>query len=296
MQIHFGCEIALECEQPTPLVFMLRVRPERRRFLLISDNLEISGGTTSVPYVDGFGNLCARTLAAPGKTLRVTTDGLMLDTGKPDPVLSSAQQVAIHQLPADVLRYLVSSRYCEVDLLSTFAWNTFGATPPGWQRVQAVCDFVHAHLTFGYEHARSSRSALQAFQERVGVCRDFAHLAVTLCRALGIPARYTTGYLGDIGVPFVPSAMDFSAWFEVWLDGGWFTFDARHNTPRIGRIPIAYGCDATDVAFVTSFGLHRLVSFKVWTDAVDPDRRTEARAQPQSAASPPPQQHVTAAS
>jgi len=191
-----------------------------------------------------------------------------LDRGLPESVVPSAPQISVERLPEETLVYLLGSRYCDTDRLSEFAWNQFGATTPGWPRVQAVCDFVHGHLTFGYQFARPTRTAFEAFQERQGVCRDFAHLAVTLCRCLNIPARYCTGYLGDIGVPPVDAPMDFSGWFEAFLDGQWYTFDARHNTPRIGRVLIARGRDAADVAISMTFGVCTLQSFRVWTDEV----------------------------
>jgi transglutaminase-like putative cysteine protease len=174
----------------------------------------------------------------------------------------------VPELPEETLVFLLGSRYCETDRLSEFAWKQFGHLPRGWHLVQAICDFVHNHITFGYQHARSTRTALEAYHERVGVCRDFAHLAVTLCRCMNIPARYCTGYLGDIGIPPVDAPMDFAAWFEVYLGGRWYTFDPRNNTPRIGRVLIARGRDACDVALSSSFGPNTLSSFKVWTDEV----------------------------
>jgi transglutaminase-like putative cysteine protease len=176
-----------------------------------------------------------------------------------------ARETPVAELPDDVLVYLLGSRYCETDHLSNIAWQLFGHLPPGWVRVQAIVDYVNSRLSFGYGYARATRTAAQAHEERVGVCRDFAHLAITLCRCMNIPARYVNGYLGDIGVPADPAPMDFSAWTEVFLDGKWYTFDARHNVPRIGRVVIARGRDATDVPLLHSFGAHRLSLFKVWT-------------------------------
>lgn len=269
MQIRFGCEFHVECDHATPAVLLLTVRPERRRFLLNEDAVEIYGATPPETFIDSFGNFATRAMLPAGRRATIRVDGLVLDSGRPDPVAADARATPIEALPPTVLPFLMSSRYCEVDLLTDFAWAVFGGTPPGWPRVQAICDFVHRHIAFGYAHARATRTAAQALEERVGVCRDFAHLAVALCRAMGMPARYTTGYLGDIGVPASPSPMDFSAWFEVWLDRQWFAFDARHNTPRIGRIPLACGRDAADAAFFTTFGTHRILDFRVWTDAVD---------------------------
>jgi transglutaminase-like putative cysteine protease len=217
-------------------------------------------------YRDMFGNACTRVIAPPG-LVEFKADFEIYDSGKPDEVVPRARQHPIAELPDDALVFLLGSRYCDTQTLSDFAWRTFGSKP-GWARVQAICDFVHHHFKFGYAYARADRTASDAHRERVGVCRDFAHLAITLCRCMNIPARYCTGYLGDIGVPPDPAAMDFSAWFEVFLDGRWLTFDARHNRPRIGRILIARGRDAADVAISTSFGATELVRFKVVTEEV----------------------------
>jgi transglutaminase-like putative cysteine protease len=218
-------------------------------------------------YRDSFGNWCSRIVAPAGLT-RITTDAVIADPGTPDAVNWGAQQHAVEDLPDETLLFLLASRYCEVDRLTETAWQLFGTSPMGWGRVQAICNFVHGHLTFGYEHARATRTAWEAFNERKGVCRDFAHLAVTLCRCMNIPARYANGYLGDIGVPADPAPMDFSGWFEAYLGGRWYAFDARHNEPRIGRILIAYGRDAADVPISTTFGPNTLRSFKVWTNEV----------------------------
>jgi transglutaminase-like putative cysteine protease len=190
------------------------------------------------------------------------------DRGEPDPGDVSAVQHAVQDLPEDCLVFLLGSRYCETDKLSETAWSLFSQGPTGWGRVQAICDFVHRHITFGYEHARSTKTAWEAFVERKGVCRDYAHLAISFCRCMNIPARYCTGYLGDIGVPASDTPMDFAGWFEAYLGGRWYTFDARNNTPRIGRLLIARGRDAADVAISTTFGPNTLKSFKVWTDEV----------------------------
>ena len=196
----------------------------------------------------------------------IATSFEIYDHGRPDPVARDATQHDIRDLPDDVLVFLLGSRYCDTDRLGDFAWAQFGQTAPGWSRVQAICDFVHAHIAFNYQNADPLRTAHGGFTDRTGVCRDFAHLAIALCRAMNIPARYCTGYLGDIGVPPVPDPMDFSAWFEAYLGGHWYTFDARHNRPRIGRILMATGRDATDVAISTSFGASELVGFTVVTD------------------------------
>jgi len=221
--------------------------------------------------LDSFGNWRSR-FVSPVGTLRIYSLGVVHDSGDPDHVLHRARQIPVEQLPPEVLLYLHGSRYCETDLLSTTAWQLFGHAPTGWGRVQAICDFVHSHIQFGYAFARSTKTAWEVFQERRGVCRDFAHLAITFCRAMNIPARYCTGYLGDIGVPLSDAPMDFSGWFEAFLDGRWHTFDARHNVPRIGRILLARGRDAADVAISTVFGPSSLQSFRVWTDEVRPSR------------------------
>jgi transglutaminase-like putative cysteine protease len=236
----------------------------RHEFLLVDPQTEISS------YVDAFGNRCGR-LTSPAGRIRLWNDAVVEDSGEADRQNPAAKQQRIEDLPYDTIEFLIASRYCEVDRMTDIAWQLFGAVPMGWARVQAVCDYVHRHLRFDYLQARSTRSAYEAYQERVGVCRDFAHLAVTLCRCLNIPARYCTGYLGDIRVPAVPAPMDFSAWFEVYLDDGWYTMDARHNVPRVGRVLMARGRDAADVALLTSFGTSRLERFTVWCDEVGPE-------------------------
>jgi transglutaminase-like putative cysteine protease len=268
MLIRVGYDILFEHPVPTPIIAMLylhdsRVSSIRRgEYLLVDPQVRIS------TYTDSFGNRCGRLLAPAGR-VRFWNDAVVEDSGQPDRQNPNAGQCEIHTLPDETLQFLIASRYCEVDQMVDLAWQLFGSTPKGWARVQAVCDFVHRHIRFDYLRARSTRTAYEAYQERVGVCRDFAHLAVTFCRCLNIPTRYCTGYLGDIGVPPVPYPMDFSAWFEAYLDGQWYTFDPRHNAPRIGRVLMAYGRDAADVALLTSFGPSRLERFTVWTDEVD---------------------------
>ncbi|HEY4986132.1 MAG TPA: transglutaminase family protein, partial [Bradyrhizobium sp.] len=218
-------------------------------------------------YEDVFGNVCTRLVAPPG-LMEIRNEFLIADSGQPDDVAGDAEQLPLEQLPHDALMYLLGSRYCDTQKLSDLAWSMFGGITGGWQRVQAICDYVHDRITFGYHYARNDRTASEGHDERTGVCRDFAHLAVTLCRCMNIPARYCTGYLGDIGVPADPAPMDFSAWFEVFLSGRWYTFDARHNHPRIGRVVIARGRDAADVAISTTFGSARLTRFMVITEEV----------------------------
>jgi transglutaminase-like putative cysteine protease len=263
VKIQLGFDLTYACGDATPMILMLNVHPSRAADLLKPDRLHFTPPRSITPYVDGFGNKCVRVLAPPGD-LRVTGSTVIADNGRPDPIDLAAQEHAVASLPHDTLVYLLASRYCETDLMMNKAWELFGGAAPGWRRVQAICDFVHRHIAFGYPHADATRTAARAFAERRGVCRDFTHLAVTFCRCLNIPARYCTGYLGDIGVP-IADPMDFSAWFEAYLDGRWYTFDARNNRPRIGRILMARGRDATDVAIANTFGPAILADFQVVT-------------------------------
>jgi transglutaminase-like putative cysteine protease len=263
MLIRYGYEISITCPQPTPLVCLLAVHEERKADIRVPESVFTVPEVATSTYLDLFGNRCRR-LVAPAGDLTLWGDATIEDDGELDPVLPGAREVPVAALPDDCLLYLMGSRYCETDRLSQAAWDMFGNTPPGWGRVQAVCDFVNRHIRFDYQQARSTRTAFEAYNERVGVCRDFAHLALTLCRCLNIPARYINGHLGDIGVPVV-DPMDFSAWIEVFLGGKWHTFDPRNNVPRIGRIVIARGRDAADIPLINSFGPHMLKSFRVWT-------------------------------
>lgn len=265
MQIRLGYDIQFELPLDVPFVCLVNVHPSFAQNLLEPDKLVVSPSTPVQEFIDSFGNRCTRFFARKGP-LRLYNSTLIEDSGQADPVDLSAREVPVDQLPLDALRFLLASRYCEVDLLSNTATQLFSGLPRGWQRVQAVCDWVHNHITFGYQYARNTRTALEVFNEGVGVCRDFQHLAVTFCRCLNIPARYVTGYLGDIGVPPAPSPMDFSAWFEVFLEDRWWTFDARHNQSRIGRVLIGTGRDAADVAITTSFGSALLRKFQVVTE------------------------------
>jgi transglutaminase-like putative cysteine protease len=247
------------------MILMLNIHFSHASDIVVPDRVVTEPSLPVTAYRDSFGNWCSRILAPAGETC-IYTDALV--NGSADIVAPWAQQTPVNLLPDDTLAFLLGSRYCETDRLTATAWQLFGNAPTGWGRVQAICDFVHNHLTFGYQHARATRTAWEAYQERVGVCRDFAHLAVTFCRCMNIPARYCTGYLGDIGVPASDAPMDFSGWFEAYLEGRWYTFDARHNTPRFGRVLIAYGRDAADVAISTTFGPNTLKRFKVRTDEV----------------------------
>jgi transglutaminase-like putative cysteine protease len=269
MKIRAGFEISYECPQPTPMIVTLSVHPSRFPDLLTSDRINFDPPIPANQYRDGFGNIC-HVIRAPAGKLTLSADLLVRDTGEADVVAEQAEQQALENLPQEVLVYLLGSRYCETDRLSDTTWSLFGHYSKGWRLVQAICDHVHNHITFSYQHARPTKTAWDVFNEQRGVCRDFAHLAITYCRCMNIPARYCTGYLGDIGVPPVDEPMDFSAWFEVYLGDRWYTFDARHNTPRIGRILMARGRDATDVAMVTTFGSCQLSRFKVITNEVTP--------------------------
>jgi len=268
MLIKVGYEIAFVSAQPAPMVLMLYLHPSRELTTRRADRLEVRPRLPVFEYYDLYGNRCGRLIAPAGRVV-LCNEALVEDCGLPDLQAPQASQAQVQELPHEVLLYLLASRYCEVDSeLKDLAWGLFGRAPPGWPRVQAICDFVHRHIRFDYQKARSNRTALEVYRERVGVCRDFMHLAITFCRCLNVPARYVTGYLGDIGVPPDPAPMDFSAWFEGFLAGRWFTFDARHNHPRIGRIVMARGRDAADVALTTTFGINQLQSFRVWTDEV----------------------------
>jgi transglutaminase-like putative cysteine protease len=266
MLIRLGYDIELHLSIPMTVIAVLNVHPSRTKDLREPDELQISPPATSEVYTDCFGNICTRIAAAQGP-LRLSGSTLIEDSGNPDAVGPDARQLDISSLPKDTLQFLLASRYCEVDRLSDLAWQLFGNTRPGWARAQAICDWVHEYVTFGYQFARPTKTALDVYNERQGVCRDFQHLAVTLCRAMHIPARYATGYLGDIGVPVV-GAMDFSAWYEVYLGDRWWPFDARNHKPRIGRALMATGRDAADVAITTSFGVSWLNGFSVVSDEV----------------------------
>jgi len=268
MQINVGYELVYRCPQPTPMIVTLNVHYSRASDILKPDHLMLNPSSPIRAYRDSFGNWCSR-ITAPAGQLRLCADGIVADDGTSDPVLPQLEQRPVEVLPDEALLFLLGSRYCETDLLSKIAWDLFGNAPTGWRRVQAICDFVHQHIRFGYGLSSPTKSAFGVFHDREGVCRDFAHLAVALCRCMNIPARYCTGYLGDIGVPPAAAPMDFAAWFEAYLGDGWHTFDPRNNTPRIGRILIARGRDAADVALTTSFGPSTLESFRVWTNEIN---------------------------
>jgi transglutaminase-like putative cysteine protease len=267
MKIRVGFEMTYDCPQPTPIILNLNVHHTRVSDLVGRDDLRFDPPVPTAAYRDSFGNWCTRIVAPRGR-MSVSADAVVNDSGATDVIVPDARQLPVQDLPEETLLFLLGSRYCETDRLSETAWNLFGHAPTGWGRVQAICDYVHRHIVFGYEHARMTRTAFEAYYDRTGVCRDFTHLAVAFCRCMNIPARYCTGYLPDVGVPPPDGPMDFAAWFEAYVNGQWHTFDARNNMPRIGRILIARGRDATDVAISTAFGLNTLVGFKVWADQV----------------------------
>ncbi len=269
MLISVGYEVAFLFEKPTPLLAMGHIHPEIASRIRKFENLQVEPSVVITEYLDGYGNRCSRMVVPAGRVV-LKNAAVVEDNGLPEIQAPNARQHLVQELPNDVLLFLLASRYCEVDSeLREIAWQQFGSLPAGWSLVQAVCDFVHGHIRFDYQQARANRTACEVYRERAGVCRDFMHLAITICRILNIPARYCTGYLGDIGVPPVDSPMDFSAWFEVYLGGAWYAFDARNNTPRIGRILMARGRDAADVALTTTFGRNQLDSFRVWTDPLN---------------------------
>jgi transglutaminase-like putative cysteine protease len=267
MKIRAGFDIVYDCKQPTPKILLLTVHPSRQGDLITPNRIVFDPAAEASEYVDQYDNICTRVLAPPG-LFRISSDFLIQDSGEPDVIVPDAPQIPVQDLPAETLVFLLGSRYCDTDLMADTAWSLFKDSPMGWARVKAICDYVHSRLTFGYGHARPTRTAREGYTEQRGVCRDFAHLAITLCRCMNIPARYCTGYLGDIGVPKDEAPMDFSAWFEAYLGGRWYTFDARHNKSRIGRVLVARGRDATDVAISTSFGANTLAKFTVVAEEV----------------------------
>jgi transglutaminase-like putative cysteine protease len=270
MQLRVGFDLAYRFTQPTPMILALSIHYSRASDLVRPDHLVTIPSVPLTTYRDLFGNWCTRLVAPTGRFV-LRTDALLNDSGLPDIVAPWAVQTPVEYLPESTLVYLLASRYCETELLSEIAWRQFGNSPTGWARVQAICDFVHRHIEFGYPHARSTRTAWEAYCEGRGVCRDYAHLAIALCRCMNIPARYCTGYLGDYGTPPPYGPMDFAGWFEAWLGDRWYTFDARNNTPRIGRVLIARGRDACDVALSSTFGPNTLESFEVRAQTVGVD-------------------------
>jgi transglutaminase-like putative cysteine protease len=278
MKIRFGYEMVYMIPQSTPMIVLLSAQPNSTQQLLIADQLRTTPHVPSKQYRDCHGNHCIR-FVAPAGSLRMTTDALLNDSGVPEPAARSAREYSISELPEEAMMYLLPSRYCESDVLAHEARRLFGHLPPGWSRVQAICDFVNQHVSFGYPYARFTKTALDTYRERQGVCRDFAHLAIAFCRSLHIPARYTTSYLGDIDVPVVDAPMDFAAAMEVYLGGAWHSFDPRNNARRIGRLVIARGRDAADVAISTAFGPSPLQLFRVWIDEIGDEEALQLMAE-----------------
>jgi transglutaminase-like putative cysteine protease len=267
LQIRLGYELNYYFPQPTPMILALSIHYSRASDIIIPDYLTTDPSVPIRGYRDGFGNWCTR-IVAPSGRIQIKTDALIRDTGQPDIVVPDAWQHPVEDLPEEALVFLLGSRYCETDLLSQTAWDMFGQVQPGWARVQAICDYVHNRIAFDYQQARPTRTAWESLNEGIGVCRDYAHLALAFCRCMNIPARYCTGYLGDMGTPPPYPVGDLAAWIEVYIGGGWYIFDPRNNVPRIGRVLMARGRDASDVAIATTFGPNTLESFKVWTDEV----------------------------
>lgn len=267
-RLRLGCKLSFDLVQPTPMILLLNVHYSRASDLERPDLLITDPSVPVESYRDGFGNWCSRVVAPAGR-FTVSTDGVIRDAGVSDPVGHEAIEHPVQDLAPDTLSYLLPSRYCESDVLSETAWSLFGNLAPGWSRVQAVCDWVHNHVTFGYEHSRPTRTAAETYAEARGVCRDYTHLAIAFCRALNIPTRYCTGYVSDVGQPPPYATMDFAAWMEVYLGGRWWVFDPRNNDIRFGRVLIARGRDAADVPLTHSFGTHVLSDFSVWIDDAD---------------------------
>lgn len=265
--LRFGYEMTVSCAQPTPMICLLDAHEENAPNMREPEVVTCAPDVPMHTYKDGFGNVCRR-FVAPVGDFTIRSNGVIITTDEVDPADWSAPEIPVQDLPDEVIQFLVGSRYCETDKMSQLAWDTFGYMSPGYSRVQAIVDWSKQRLHFDYQQARSTRTALDAFYEQVGVCRDFAHLAITICRCLNIPARYVNGYLGDIRIPQGDSPMDFSAWMEVYLGGQWWTFDPRNNQRRVGRIVIARGRDAADVPLINSFGQHWLKKFEVWTDEI----------------------------
>ena len=267
MHIRYGFNIEIDLPQPITMLTLMDVEQARQGDILHEQPLRATSVASIGRYTDCFGNRCRRIEALPGR-VALSLEGVIQDSGVPDPVVPYAEQIDVARLPVETLPFLLASRYCDTEFLMQVAWGQFGYIQGGWARVQAICDFVHDRLTFSYPNARPTRTAFDAYNERSGVCRDFTHLAVALCRCMNIPARYCNGYLGDIGIPADPAPMDFNAWFEAYIGGRWYVFDARHNMPRIGRITVARGRDAQDIPMLHTFGPHGLAKFEVITEEV----------------------------
>jgi len=277
MQLRTGFELVYRFPQPTPVILVVSIHDSRASDIVVSDCLMTEPSIPVTAYRDAFGNQCNRVVAPAGR-IRLSADCVIMDDGRPDEVVFGAGQDFVEDLPQEVLVFLLGSRYCETDRLSETAWQLFSHVAPGYARVQAICDYVHNQIAFNYQNARATRTALEVLSERTGVCRDFAHLAIAFCRCMNIPARYCTGYLSDLGTPPPYAVGDFAAWFEAWIGGQWHIFDPRNNVPRVGRVLMARGRDACDVAIATTFGPNTLESFRVWTDEVSGGQITQAGA------------------
>ena len=271
MQFKTGYELIYTFFQPTPIILVVNIHESREADLVVPDRLQVEPSIPIHRYRDSFGNQCHRIVAPPGQ-IRITADAIVNDDGQLDVQHPSLAQDSVEDLPYETLQFLLGSRYCETDLLLNTAWNLFGGTVPGYARVQAICSYVHNHIVFNYQNARPTRTAAEALREGTGVCRDYAHLAVTFCRCMNIPARYCTGYMSDVGTPLPYPPGDFAAWFEAFIGGRWHMFDPRNFVPRVGRILMARGRDASDVAIATTFGPNTLDSFRVWTDEIVPTK------------------------
>ncbi|GAC1397603.1 MAG: transglutaminase family protein [Chloroflexota bacterium] len=264
MNIRVGCDFHYETPWPTPTVMQIEPYASREQRIVRQD-MEIAPTTPTHEYRDSYGNTCRR-FTMPGGDFRLRFDAVAAVADTPDPVHLHAIQAPVDELPDETLLYTMPSRYCLSDVLSGAAWDLFGETEPGWGRVQTICDWVHENIRFQYGTSTPLTTAVDVYESRVGVCRDFAHLGLTFCRAMNIPARYVFGYLPDIGVPIPDAPMDFCGWFEAYLEDRWWTFDPRNNTRRVGRVVIARGRDALDVAMFTTYGSHTLHRMVVWAD------------------------------
>jgi transglutaminase-like putative cysteine protease len=267
MRLKLGYELVYDCPKPTPMIALLNVHASRVNDLEAPDLIHSNPPVPMSGYHDSFGNWCTRMLAPAGRFV-LTANTVIRDSGVMERFDLSSPQHPVENLPAEVLQFLLGSRYCETDHLSNAAWAMFGHLPPDAGRVQAICDFVHNHITFDYQQASPTRTAREAHELRFGVCRDFTHLAITLCRCMNIPTRYCTGYISDVGLPPPYATMDFCAWMEVYLGGRWHTFDPRNNASRAGRVLMATGRDAADVPLTHTFGGTVLSGFKVWIDEI----------------------------
>ncbi|RFU48369.1 transglutaminase family protein [Paraburkholderia sp. DHOC27] len=263
MNLRVGFELVFSCMQRTPMLLMLNTHASHANEVIVPDRLRIDRPLPLAQYYDSFGNLCSRIVTPSNGYLTISTEALLNVSERPEQPGPDNYQSAVEHLPDECMQFLLGSRYCETDLLSETAWAMFGNTPQGRARVQAICDYVHHHIVFDYQQARPTRTAFETYREGAGVCRDYAHLAIALCRAMNIPARYCSGYISDVGLPPPYAPMDFCAWFEAYLGDRWQTFDPRNNAPRTGRVLMARGRDAADVALSNAFGAVPLVKFAV---------------------------------